>query len=121
SDLRTGSTELLGFRLTKREDHLSLSLTEEAWSRLEQELARAIEEAPDFRRHAKTVLTGWASYCGPTLETWRERPELQHRLTCLLTQYGLRETDPQSTVMEPLRRSWDRWQGTRRVARERCL
>jgi hypothetical protein len=105
-DLRQGQTvELLGFSLRHQEDHLTLSLGQQAWNKLHLHLEKA-HQATDPTQTALQVVQGWIAAQGPALANWRDASV---RVLETSTRYGFREIGLREDVARQMKKAYGAW------------
>jgi hypothetical protein len=107
-DLWNGEgTPLLGLRLYRASNGLTLELTRKAWSQLEQHLVKA-HDADDPPRAAQSAVRGWINAYGPAFREVRDDTLLH--IQRLATEVGFREIGSLQDLQRWAQNSWENWQ-----------
>lgn len=104
-DLREKPATLLGFQLQERDHQLHLSLSEDTWNHLKQQLAET-HYAADPMKIAQEVIIGWVNAFGLAFE--KDGVSVS-RICAIAAQYGFRELD-RKQIEKVANQAGERWE-----------
>jgi hypothetical protein len=115
-DLSDGDdADWLGYRVSRREAGLGVSIAEKSWDQLRTHLELAHTE-PNSPLRAIEVIRGWADQMGPAYGWARDRNAVYARVQTTAGQMAFDEVPTREEVVSRWRKAYGRWERIRSVS-----